>query len=128
MFVGDQNIPDNGSFTFNYGSSFTLTCIAQSARPSVELAFTDPDIELNFESYGPSIIRNLVANKTCDENQFCTSIRSFTITFNDSSLIYVKSIVCEAKNTTIPYNINLKSKISATVQNPNRKLLYIIIW
>ena len=82
-----------------YGQTYLLTCIAKDSRPSVELNFYD-NKRISLETFAGNTVRKTV---NCTSESICTTILCLSLTFNNEQSI--NRITCEAKNTTIPFDI-----------------------
>ena len=107
------------------GNTYQITCIAENSRPSVTLGLYADYI--NLLSLGDSTISNLITNSQCDSNQLCTTGLILNLTLNDVRLQTIKTLSCQALNTTFPYNLNASLSLNLNVFAPAGKIMSVEI-
>jgi hypothetical protein len=101
MFLGSQLLNENEVLMLNYSMTYTLSCVARNSRPNVNINIIDGTNNMSIEKY-PSVSGVFRSNQ-CDSSSFCTSVMYFTVTLNDTIYLTLKSLICQAENTTEPY-------------------------
>jgi hypothetical protein len=108
---------------FTYGETYILTCISKGSRPSIELNLYNN--QTNLEEYVNNTVSNVQRKLDCNQNSICTTILSLSLTFNDERLRSSNQIICEAKNTTKPYELSVNSTIFVTINDQKGKNIKI---
>jgi hypothetical protein len=117
LLLGNQLINRNELVTLNYSMSYTLTCVAQNSRPNVNVNIIDGINNISLENY-PSV-SGVYRSSLCDSSSFCTSLMYLTISLNDTMYLSLKSLICQAENTTEPYALFTTFKINISVIDIN---------
>lgn len=113
--MGTQLTTPSDVVNFNYSYAYTLSCVAQSSRPSVSLQLYDLDNQKSLEEFNTTTVNNVVRTTNCDQNSICNSTLTLNIVFNDPNLLFNKMFQCIANNATTPYEINVVANLSITV-------------
>jgi hypothetical protein len=121
LFISIDNTlkTENIISNITYGNTYLLTCIAKDSRPTVKLTFFDiVNARKNLEDYGNRTVSSVQRKVDCNSNSLCTTILSLSLTFNDERLKSTNQIICEAINTTNPYDLLVTSNIFVSVNDP----------
>jgi hypothetical protein len=126
---GLQLVNVSQNLSLNYSMTYTLSCFAQNSRPNVNVNFIDGMNNISIENY-PSV-SGVYRSSQCDSSSFCTSLMYLTISLNDTMYLSLKSLICQAENTTEPYALSISIKFNVTVNNmtesKNSKLSILFI-
>jgi hypothetical protein len=118
LFISiDNTLQNENEFSnLTYGQTYLLTCVAKDSRPAVELNFYAFSNNLmSLEEYGNNTVSNVQRKVDCNSNSICTTILSLSLIINDERLKATKKIICEAKNTTIPFVLSANTTLFVTV-------------
>ncbi len=115
MFLGLQLLIDNEVLMLNYSMTYTLSCVARNSRPNVNINIIDGTNNMSIEKY-PSVSGVFRSNQ-CDSSLFCTSVMYFTVNLNDTIYLTLKSLICQAENTTEPYALSTSIKYNVSIND-----------
>jgi hypothetical protein len=109
-------VNENDVTNLMYGQTYILTCVAKDSRPSVELNFYDNN-RISLETFAGNTVRKTV---NCTSELVCTTILSLSLTLNNEQSINI--ITCEAKNTTIPFDILIDAFFNVSLKGKPKKV------
>ena len=77
------------------------------------------------ESFSNTSIIRIERTNNCSDNFFCTSTLAIQLTIDDSDILNVTSLTCEAINFTVPYDIDVKTEALLNITR-KRKLCLVM--
>lgn len=115
MSLGTNLIFQNQIVNLTYGYTYEFTCVAKNSRPLVSLLVIADNGYLN--AFGNQTFSVAQSYSQCDTKSVCTTGLVFNLSFNDKKLQSIKTITCQALNTTLPYDMNTANSINVNIIN-----------
>ena len=97
--MNNQLLALSSNISFGSQPNILITCLAVNSRPKIDLKILDPITLV-------SLTNRLNKVEICDSFQVCQTSISVQLTPGYAYFNNLKSIACQATNSTTPYEIN----------------------